>query len=89
MRVLLFFAVLVLSSGSDLSAVGPDLITTGRHLFEQTWKHGNPTFGSDGLGPLFNGISCATCHNQGGIGGAGESKFNAQTIGIEHLKIVG
>lgn len=27
---------------------------------------------SDGLGPVFNGNSCATCHVQGAIGGAGE-----------------
>jgi CxxC motif-containing protein (DUF1111 family) len=26
---------------------------------------------SDGLGPLFNEISCSRCHNRGGVGGAG------------------
>ncbi len=49
----------------------------------------NPTLGSDGLGPLFNGQACATCHNQGGVGGGGDSRFNTKFVGLERVEIVG
>lgn len=70
-------------------AVSPVSVQQGRQLFERNWTPTNPEFGSDGLGPLFNGQSCVACHNQGGVGGGGEAEFNAHTIGIEKLSIVG
>jgi hypothetical protein len=63
-------------------AVSPE----GRLLFERNWATGNPTFGSDGLGPLFNGQSCVACHNQGGVGGSGDARFNAVSLAIESLE---
>ncbi len=69
------------------SAASPEMIRQGRDLFEREWASQNPTMGSDGLGPLFNANSCAACHNQGGIGGAGEAKFNAKTIGVNEMHI--
>ncbi|MEM9589136.1 MAG: hypothetical protein AAGA03_17780, partial [Planctomycetota bacterium] len=70
-------------------AVSPDAILQGRHLFERQWPSRDPSLGSDGLGPLYNGRSCVTCHNQSGIGGGGDSKFNAKTLGIEKIRISG
>ncbi len=70
-------------------AASPEMVKQGRELFEREWTTRNPSMGSDGLGPLFNGKSCVACHNQGGIGGAGDAKFNAKTFGIEELKITG
>ena len=70
-------------------AVSPAAIEQGRQLFERNWQAGDPAFGSDGLGPLFNGQSCVVCHHQGGVGGGGESEFNAKTIGIEQMSITG
>lgn len=66
-------------------AVLPTSRELGRELFERQWKSKNPQLGSDGLGPMFNAKSCVACHHQGGVGGGGDTKFNAQAIGIERL----
>ncbi len=71
------------------NAVSPASVEQGRHLFERNWTARNPTFGSDGLGPLFNGQSCVACHHQSGIGGGGEAEFNAKTVGVERISITG
>jgi CxxC motif-containing protein (DUF1111 family) len=64
-------------------------IAAGRRLFNKQWTSRNPALGSDGLGPLFNAVSCATCHEQGGIGGSGGAEHNALAIGIEELHVTG
>jgi CxxC motif-containing protein (DUF1111 family) len=50
--------------------------TRGAELFSHVWTPGDSLAGGDGLGPVFNASSCAACHFQGGVGGAGESKGN-------------
>jgi CxxC motif-containing protein (DUF1111 family) len=52
-------------------------IAAGRELFEHEWTANDPLASGDGLGPVFNGRSCAFCHFQGGIGGGGEVGHNA------------
>ena len=81
--------MLASSTAMTAVAVSPAAIEQGRQLFERKWQATNPSFGSDGLGPLFNGQSCVACHHQGGVGGGGESEFNAKTIGIEQMSITG
>lgn len=50
----------------------------GRALFAHSWtRRDGMSRGGDGLGPHFNGSSCAACHNQGAIGGAGGAHGNA------------
>lgn len=50
------------------------MIPLGLDLFVRTWVPGDPrTVAGDGLGPRFNDFSCAACHAQGGVGGAGAS----------------
>ncbi len=71
------------------SGASPASVAQGKQLFERKWPSGNPQMGGDGLGPLFNGQSCVACHHQGGVGGGGDSRFNAKTIGIESLRITG
>lgn len=45
----------------------------GRALFEHEWTVDDPlSSGGDGLGPVYNATSCVACHNQGGVGGAGD-----------------
>lgn len=47
--------------------------SVGRAEFERTWRR------EDGLGPLFNAVSCASCHHLPDIGGGGpryRSNFN-------------
>lgn len=48
----------------------------GGELFSHVWTPGDSLAGGDGLGPVFNASSCAACHFQGGLGGAGASKGN-------------
>src|SRR6478736_5914790 len=36
----------------------------------------------NGLGPLLNDTSCANCHHQGGVGGAGGLESNVLMVGI-------
>jgi CxxC motif-containing protein (DUF1111 family) len=52
-------------------------VTEGLRLFLTDWSSVNRGGeGGDGLGPVFNERSCVACHNQGGAGGAGGSRFN-------------
>jgi CxxC motif-containing protein (DUF1111 family) len=52
-------------------------IAEGRELFEREWAPNDPHAGGDGLGPVFNAKSCASCHFQGGLGGGGGLEHNA------------
>lgn len=52
-------------------------IAQGRELFEHEWTPNDPLAHGDGLGPVFNAKSCATCHFQGGLGGGGNNEHNA------------
>ncbi len=72
--------------GQWATAESPESIERGRRLFERAWTSQDPSFGSDGLGPVFNSDSCVACHHQGGVGGGGDSRFNAQALGIESLR---
>lgn len=58
-----------------------ETINAGRALFEHEWQPYDPLAHSgDGLGPVFNGKSCAQCHFQGGVGGGGSSKRNVNAF---------
>jgi CxxC motif-containing protein (DUF1111 family) len=87
MMITTLAAVLCLATPAE--SVSPDSVARGRQLFERDWTPRNPQLGGDGLGPLFNGQSCVVCHHQGGVGGGGDARFNALTIGIESIKITG
>lgn len=56
-------------------------VAQGRELFEHQWAPNDPLAHGDGLGPVFNAKSCATCHFQGGLGGGGGREHNA--LGFE------
>lgn len=56
-------------------------VLSGRELFEHAWKARDPQSpAGDGLGPVHNANSCAACHLQGGIGGAGPSEANIDLV---------
>ena len=64
-----------------------DQIELGRRVFTQNWLRppadGSPvavTRAGDGLGPMFNGASCAECHRLGGVGGAGPNEDNVEIV---------
>lgn len=84
----------ILETCKPVTAVGPNAIDQqaiqqGKELFEREWPSRNPRLGNDGLGPLHNAKSCVACHHQGGVGGSGDARFNANTIGIEKLQVTG
>ena len=59
------------------------MVEMGRELFAHEWKQGEPGIpGGDGLGPVYNAISCAACHTQGGIGGGGAIDKNAEMLSV-------
>ena len=56
-------------------------IAEGKELFTRVWEPGDKrSFAGDGLGPVFNARSCAECHKQGGVGGAGPQELNAMFV---------
>lgn len=57
-------------------------VASGRELFLRTWLPWDTRTqaGGDGLGPMYNASSCASCHNQGGIGGAGGRERNVRLV---------
>ncbi len=58
-----------------------DKLAKGKELFTRIWVPGDKrSHAGDGLGPVFNGRSCAECHNQGGTGGAGPQKLNPMLV---------
>jgi len=88
-ELILFAVIAAFCLTTTAQAASPENVVVGRQLFERDWTPRNPQLGGDGLGPLFNGQSCVACHHQGGVGGGGDSRFNALTIGIESMKITG
>jgi len=58
-------------------------IAEGRELFEHEWAPNDPLAHGDGLGPVFNAKSCATCHFQGGLGGGGNNEHNALSFEVQ------
>jgi CxxC motif-containing protein (DUF1111 family) len=60
-----------------------DQVREGQELFERDWKKlGALQRGSDGLGPVFNDVSCAACHKLGGVGGAGPKEKNVDLLSV-------
>jgi CxxC motif-containing protein (DUF1111 family) len=72
------------SSGADRKA---ESISLGRRIFvhnfarPESWTGPEPLGErGDGLGPVFNEVSCATCHHQEGPGGGGTNEFNVEIL---------
>jgi CxxC motif-containing protein (DUF1111 family) len=67
--------------GSRRAALDPRMVQAGQTLFLHEWTVNDPlSSGGDGLGPVYNDISCVACHNQGGVGGAGGREHNVTTF---------
>ncbi|QDT52311.1 Cytochrome c [Caulifigura coniformis] len=64
-------------------------VDEGRELFSLNFArptdarldHGLEKQGN-GLGPVFNAVSCVACHKQGGVGGSGDLEANVITLGV-------
>ncbi|MCB1377121.1 MAG: hypothetical protein KDK89_01950 [Alphaproteobacteria bacterium] len=76
------FVLAMALSATVTQADGLDAII-GKALFEREWV-GAPasTDSADGLGPLFNGRSCASCHHAGGPARFGSNEGNAGISGL-------
>jgi CxxC motif-containing protein (DUF1111 family) len=62
-----------------------ELVQAGRELFMMNFARPSRMELGDkgnGLGPVFNETSCAGCHFQGGVGGAGDRDVNVLLLGI-------
>ncbi len=74
------FAALASQSRAQ-QAVAPAVVSQGAELFQKQFAAGEAIApGGDGLGPVFNHVSCAACHHQGGLGGAGPVDVNAAML---------
>jgi len=57
------------------------VLAQGQELFTREWQAADKrSHKGDGLGPLFNGASCAACHNLGGKGGGGPNNNNVTLV---------
>lgn len=54
----------------------------GRELFVRDWSRpeSKPVPNGDGLGPMYNDVSCVACHAQGGTGGGGDNSKNVRLL---------
>ena len=56
-------------------------VAQGEELFLRRWTSNDPrSHGGDGLGPVYNALSCVDCHSLGGPGGAGTSGHDVKLI---------
>ena len=80
--------VLALFVGCSITSVvadaaHPEQIARGEKLFLHQWSMGDELSPlGDGLGPLHNERSCAACHMQGGVGGAGPADKDVDLISV-------
>ena len=73
--------LLVAAAAAEEAPNGQAVLAAGKTLFQKHWEPGKPAFrDGDGLGPMFNAVSCDACHNQGGVGGGGTIDFNVDLL---------
>lgn len=71
----------VAARAGDSSPTNQALRKLGQRIFVKAWKPAEPSrHGGDGLGPLYNEISCLSCHHQAGVGGAGPNLDNVDVL---------
>jgi CxxC motif-containing protein (DUF1111 family) len=83
------FLALVTGCSGTPAAIGSDPdkekenLQQGKELFTREWIAGDQrSHAGDGLGPVYNARSCATCHRLGGIGGAGTKETNVSLVTV-------
>src|SRR5204862_7167073 len=82
--ILLLMAGAALAADRQVSDEPRDPIWRGRELFIRRFVAGQrQPKGGDGLGPLFNHVSCAACHRQGALGGGGGVEFNVSLLSAQ------
>jgi len=82
--ILATLVALAMSTGRNAMAKddAPDpSVELGKELFKRDWSKHKSARG-DGLGPMFNAVSCVECHEMGGVGGAGKVKHNVDLLSL-------
>lgn len=68
---------------SDEPSRPRDQLAVGEELFLREWTIGDKrSVAGDGLGPMFNAVSCVECHRLGGAGGGGENEVNVDLLTV-------
>lgn len=79
--VLFLFCVSLIcpsGAGADEKSAG-EKGAAGREMFSHQWRQKDARSPQgDGLGPMFNDVSCVACHKQGAVGGGGPVEKNVQ-----------
>ena len=74
-------------AADQAAAAAQAVVSVGKELFQKQFIAGEPVNpGGDGLGPVYNQVSCVACHQQGGLGGAGAVDVNAAMLSVEPTK---
>lgn len=56
----------------------------GQRLFLHNWlQKGKINKTGDGLGPMYNAVSCVACHRQKGVGGGGDNRHNVELLSLQ------
>ena len=86
--VLAVLATLAVLPGWSQAQDAKAVVADGKALFERQFVAGEPiNAGGDGLGPVFNHVSCVACHHQGGVGGSGPVDVNASMLSVDLVKL--
>ncbi len=56
-------------------------VKLGQELFVRDWTKHKPEHG-DGIGPMYNAVSCVACHQAARIGGAGRTQHNVDMVSV-------
>jgi hypothetical protein len=81
----LFCALASFAIPTFVCAANPTQVELGLQLFTQNFTSTPLGLNGDGLGPVFNEASCVACHNVGGVGGSGDVRSNARSVGMQEL----
>ncbi len=84
----IFALLLCVTFATLVDAMNPEQVAAGKQLFVQEFSPTQPGLRGDGLGPVFNDTSCVACHNAGGIGGSGDARNNARSLGMREAALL-
>ncbi|HEX3656051.1 MAG TPA: di-heme oxidoredictase family protein [Pirellulales bacterium] len=80
--LLLFCQAANVQAQGVVQAAAAARLQRGRELFSRIWIPASAPGQGDGLGPMFNDVSCVACHSLGGVGGAGPRDKNIRLLTV-------
>lgn len=86
--VILLVSAPISAQETNAGPLGAD-VSLGEAIFLHNWARPDQWTrseplgeGGDGLGPVYNDVSCIACHSVGGIGGAGDNDHNVELLSL-------